>query len=179
MAFDDAFASRLRALLRCIAALLLAIGASVAAQAAEARSESPGWYRTPIGRFTVTALWDGAIDFPVDQEFARPGKERLKALLARDHLSLKVPMSVNAFVIDSGQRVVMVDTGAGASSAFGSGLGKVLANLRAAGYTPGQVDEIYLTHTHTDHVGGLTADGRAVFTNAVWCAPTRARPATT
>jgi glyoxylase-like metal-dependent hydrolase (beta-lactamase superfamily II) len=50
---------------------------------------------------------------------------------------------------------------------FGAGLGKVQANLRAAGYTPEQIDEIYVTHMHTDHVGGLTVDGRAVFPNAV------------
>ena len=39
----------------------------------------------------------------------------------------------------------------------------VQAHLRAAGFTPEQIDEIYITHMHTDHVGGLTADGRAVF----------------
>ena len=45
-------------------------------------------------------------------------------------------------------------------------LGKLPANLKAAGYTPEQVDEIYITHLHPDHVGGITVDGKAIFPNA-------------
>ena len=41
-----------------------------------------------------------------------------------------------------------------------------MANLKAAGYTPEQVDEIYITHLHPDHVGGITADGKMLFPNA-------------
>ncbi|WP_280155555.1 MBL fold metallo-hydrolase [Piscinibacter sp. XHJ-5] len=151
---------------RAFAALVLclAVGSS---KAAEPLADSPGWYRMTLGRFTVTALWDGTLDMPVDQVFARPGAQRLKALLARAYLSPTVPLSVNAFVVDTGQRVVMIDTGTGASRMFGNGLGKVQAQLRASGYTPEQIDEIYITHMHTDHVGGLTVDGRAVYPRAV------------
>jgi len=148
-------------------ALCLAFAVTASVQAADALPESPGWYRAQIGRFTVTALWDGTLEMPVDQVFARPGPAQLKALLARDHLSPTMPLSVNAFVIDTGRHLVMVDTGTGASRMFGDRLGKVQANLRAAGYAPEQIDEIYLTHMHTDHVGGLTVDGRAVFAKAV------------
>jgi glyoxylase-like metal-dependent hydrolase (beta-lactamase superfamily II) len=148
-------------------AVLLAFAGAACVHAADPGPDSPGWYRTQIGRFTVTALWDGTLELPVDEVFARPGPAQLKALLARAYLSPKMPMSVNAFVVDTGQRVVMVDAGTGASRMFGEGLGKVQANLRAAGYTPEQIDEIYLTHMHTDHVGGLTVDGRAVYPKAV------------
>jgi len=146
---------------------LLALTAALASHAAEPLAESPGWYRAQIGRITVTALWDGTLDMPVDQVFKKPDPAQLKALLARHYLTPAMPMSVNAFVIDTGQRIVMVDTGTGASKMFGDKLGHVLANLRASGYTPEQVDEIYLTHMHTDHVGGLTVDGKAVYPNAV------------
>jgi glyoxylase-like metal-dependent hydrolase (beta-lactamase superfamily II) len=55
----------------------------------------------------------------------------------------------------------------GAAGLFGPTLGKLLANLKASGYTPEQVDEIFITHMHADHVGGLaTPDGKAVFPNA-------------
>ena len=50
---------------------------------------------------------------------------------------------------------------------FGPSVGKLLTNLKASGYQPGQVDEIYITHMHGDHVGGLVADGKAAFPNAV------------
>jgi len=154
------------AVLRFIVGLLV-LTVAWASHAAEPLAESPGWYRTQIGRITVTALWDGTLDMPVTEVFKKPSRAKLKALLAKHYLTPVMPMSVSAFVIDTGQRIVMVDTGTGASKMFGDKLGHVLANLRAAGYTPEQIDEIYLTHMHTDHVGGLTIDGQAVYPNAV------------
>ena len=35
-----------------------------------------------------------------------------------------------------------------------------------SGYSPEQVDEIYVTHMHTDHIGGLMRDGQPSFANA-------------
>ncbi|MGP2705916.1 MBL fold metallo-hydrolase, partial [Serratia marcescens] len=69
------------------------------------------------------------------------------------------------YLINTGDKLVMIDSGAG--QLLGDGLGKLVDNLRAAGYQPEQVDEIYLTHMHPDHLGGLTHDGKAVFPNAV------------
>ena len=49
-----------------------------------------------------------------------------------------------------------------------------MTKLRAAGYRPGDVDEVYITHLGPDHVGGLTApDGSRVFPNAVVRVPQR------
>lgn len=157
----------LRAAVRGLSVLLMAAFAAAPLQAADPLPDSPGWYRTRIGQLTVTALHDGTLELPVDEVFARPGKPQLKALRDRAGLPATATLSVNAFVVDDGERVVMIDAGTGASRAFGDGLGKLLANLRAAGYTPERVDEIYLTHLHTDHVGGLAIDGRAVFPRAV------------
>jgi glyoxylase-like metal-dependent hydrolase (beta-lactamase superfamily II) len=36
------------------------------------------------------------------------------------------------------------------------GAGRLMANLRAAGYRPEQIDEIFITHLGPGHVGGLT-----------------------
>jgi glyoxylase-like metal-dependent hydrolase (beta-lactamase superfamily II) len=60
---------------------------------------------------------------------------------------------------------VLIDTGAAAL--FGPTLGRLAANLKAAGYQPEQVDEIYLTHLHADHVGGLIDQGKMVYPNAI------------
>ena len=154
---------------------LLAVTVAASAAAAgispekppETRPETPGWYSTQIGRFTVTALWDGTLDMPVAEVFKWPPPAQLKAMLARAWLPMTMPLSVNAFIVDTGTRVVMIDTGTGTSRMFGDRLGKVQANLRAAGYMPEQIDEIYITHMHTDHVGGLTAGGRAAYPNAI------------
>ena len=61
----------------------------------------------------------------------------------------------------------------GAGTLFGPTLGKLVDQIRAAGYQPEQVDEILITHMHPDHVGGLVADGRMVFPNATVRADTR------
>ena len=46
-------------------------------------------------------------------------------------------------------------------------LGRLVANLRASGYSPDQVDVVLITHLHADHVGGIYgADGSRVFRNA-------------
>jgi len=45
----------------------------------------------------------------------------------------------------------------------------LLANLKAAGYQPEQVDQVYITHLHPDHVGGLMVGDKVAFPNA-WCA---------
>ena len=46
-------------------------------------------------------------------------------------------------------------------------MGRLVANLRASGYSPDQVDVVLITHLHADHVGGIYgADGSRVFRNA-------------
>lgn len=75
-----------------------------------------------------------------------------------------IQTSVNAFLVNTGKSLVLVDSGA--ASCFGSHLGSVLTNLKASGYQPEQVDTILLTHLHPDHVCGISKDGIANFPNA-------------
>lgn len=136
------------------------------AGAPPAKGQAPGWYRMPLGAFEVTALSDGTVDLPVDQLLTHTTPAKVQAALARAYLKPPVETSVNAYLINTGTKLVLID--AGAAGLFGPTLGKLLANLKASGYTPEQVDEIYITHMHADHVGGLaTPDGKAVFANAI------------
>ena len=149
------------------AALALSAAATLAhAGAPPAKGQAPGWYRMALGAFEVTALSDGTVDLPVDKLLTNTTPAKVQAALAKAYLKPPVETSVNAYLINTGTKLVLID--AGAAGLFGPTLGKLLANLKASGYTPEQVDEVYVTHMHADHVGGLTsAEGKAVFANAV------------
>ncbi len=150
-----------------LSALLAAvIGAAPALAAAPmVKTPAPGFFRMMLGDFEVTALNDGTLDLPVDKLLTNTTPAAVDKALAEVHLKSPLETSVNAFLINTGSKLVLVDTGA--ASLFGPTLGRLLANLKAAGYRPEQVDEVYLTHMHSDHIGGLVAGGKPVFPNAV------------
>lgn len=154
---------RFAALTYCATVLLASPWAHAAAPLAG--TSSPGFFRIMLGDFEITALSDGTLDLPVDQLLTNTTKDKVDKQLAQAFLESPLETSFNAFLINTGSKLVLVDTGAG--TVFGPQLGKLIANLKASGYTPDQVDEIYLTHMHSDHIGGLSANGKMVFPNAI------------
>jgi len=152
-----------------VLALAIASGAflSTATQAAApmAKGQAPGFYQMMLGDFQITALSDGTVNLPVGKLLTHVKAAKVAAGLKRAYLKDPVETSVNGFLINTGTKLVLVDTGA--AGLFGPTLGNLAANLKAAGYTPDQVDEIYITHMHPDHVGGLMAGDKMVFPNAV------------
>lgn len=158
----------IKTLRHLLLATLLATAGLAAADAPQQKTQVPGYYRLMLGNFEVTALYDGAID--LDQKLLKNIQTRdIQRLLARQFLKgPKVQTAVNAYLVNTGGKLVLVD--AGAAKLFGPGLGNIVDNLKAAGYTPEQVDVVLVTHLHGDHVNGLvTPDGQRVFANAeVW-----------
>ena len=141
------------------------------AEAPMAKSQAPGWYRMKLGQFEVTALSDGSVAMPVDKLLTGIKPATIEQLLARAYLKTPVETSVNGYLVNTGSKLVLID--AGAAGLFGPTLGKLLVNLKASGYQPEQVDEVYITHMHPDHVGGLVEGGKPAFPNAVVRADTR------
>lgn len=135
------------------------------ASAPMAASQAPGFYRVMVGDIEVTALSDGTIEFPMDTLLSGESPARIRAAFAKAFQTLPAESSMNQFLVNTGTRLVLVDTGAGAF--YGPTLGNTVASLRAAGYTPEQVDEVVITHMHADHTGGLVHDGKPTFPNAI------------
>ena len=153
--------------------LLLAPLPIATATAPQVKTPAPGYYRMMLGNFEVTALSDGTVDLKIEDLLTNTTAAKIRSALARAHLKDPVETSVNTYLVNTGSKLVMIDAGAGVF--FGPTLGKLIANLKASGYQPEQVDEIYITHMHSDHVGGLV-DGDKIAFQMRSCAPTGATP---
>jgi glyoxylase-like metal-dependent hydrolase (beta-lactamase superfamily II) len=145
-------------------ATVLGLAGAAMAGAPAAKGQAPGWFRMSLGDFEVTALSDGTVALPVDKLLTNTKPGQVQRRLKDAYLDLPLETSVNGYLINTGDKLVLVD--AGAASLFGPTLGKLVANLKASGYQPEQVDEIYITHMHADHVGGLMDGDKRVFPNA-------------
>ena len=154
-----------------LTALALAFGASfvpfapASAEAPAIHTQAPGYYRAAVGDLEITALYDGYVDLAASV-LLNANKAEVQRLLARKFIAgEKVQTAVNAYLINLGGKLILVDTGA--AKAFGPTLGFIGEQIRAAGYTPEQIDIVLLTHLHADHVAGLLgADGKPQFPNA-------------
>src|SRR5258706_3019477 len=125
----------------------------------------PGFYRTKIGKIDLIALSDGTVGLGLTKELLRnvkPGE--LEHLLARHFERSPIDASINAFLIKYENRFLLVDTGA--SELVGPTGGKLPQSLRAAGVQPGDITDVFVTHIHPDHSGGLMAGKTKVFPKA-------------
>ncbi|QNP49077.1 MBL fold metallo-hydrolase [Diaphorobacter aerolatus] len=125
--------------------------------------QSPGFFRMKMGTYLVTVLYDGSFEINSKLMKGRTQAQILN-LLKLSKQPRAVRTSVNAFLLDDGERVILVD--AGASTALGTSMGKLATSLQMSGYKPDSVQFILLTHLHPDHDGGLNVDGAAAFPNA-------------
>ncbi|MBS8273156.1 MBL fold metallo-hydrolase [Thalassospira tepidiphila] len=134
------------------------------AKAPLAGTQAPGYYRVMVGDVEVTALSDGAAQFPIADLYVNTTPEQARLALANAFQGTPTYLSVNAYLLNFGDRLVLLD--AGTSDLMGPALGKLPANIVASGYHPDQIDDVVITHIHPDHTGGLTLAGAKVFPNA-------------
>jgi glyoxylase-like metal-dependent hydrolase (beta-lactamase superfamily II) len=127
-----------------------------------ARAQAPGFFRRKLGNFEVTALLDGDLELELKLFSGDPAE--MQKLSAASYQPSPPRAHVNAFAVNTGDRLCLVDTGTGAL--MGSSLGRVAENLVLAGINPDQIDAILLTHLHPDHFGGMTVEGMPTYKNA-------------
>jgi glyoxylase-like metal-dependent hydrolase (beta-lactamase superfamily II) len=148
-------------------ALSATLAPPVRARAPLAGKQVPGIFRQSIGDIEVTALLDGDFTFPPEL-FAGAKPEEQQAMAARAFTSFPLHSPVNAYAINTGDKLYLVDTGTAAFAASfpGNPLGYLIDSLAAAGLKPADVDAVLLTHLHPDHIGGLVKEREAQFPNA-------------
>jgi glyoxylase-like metal-dependent hydrolase (beta-lactamase superfamily II) len=129
-----------------------------------AGAQAAGVYRLKVGAFEITVLNDGWL--PLEAKVFSGDPVTAPKLLEANFLPKDaIPTSVNEWLVNIGDKLVLVDTGT--SNLFGPTLGRLAKNLAAAGVDAGAVDAIVLTHMHPDHANGLlTPDRKVAFPNA-------------
>ncbi len=143
---------------------------TVLAKAPMLNTQAPAFYRFKLGDFELTVVSDGPLGLgaPSDGIFSGISKADFTKILNDNYLpSDSVEMDQNILVVNIGDRLVLIDTGDGGSKMFGPKSGRLLANLKAAGIDPKDIDVVALTHAHPDHCWALmAADGTPNFPNA-------------
>ncbi|PSL32284.1 MBL fold metallo-hydrolase [Chitinophaga ginsengisoli] len=130
---------------------------------AQSGLQQAGYYRTMVGDVEVIALSDGTV--PVDAHMLLGKVPNVDTLLHHAYLKQIVETSINAYLINTGRRHILVDAGAG--DLFGGTYGGALIqSLRNAGYETAQITDILITHIHLDHTGGLLVNNKMVFPKA-------------
>lgn len=71
-----------------------------------------------------------------------------------------IPSSVGTFLVRTDDGLILFDTGMGGENAG------LYSGLDSLGIDPSEIDYIYLTHFHGDHIGGMMAGDSVVFPNA-------------
>jgi glyoxylase-like metal-dependent hydrolase (beta-lactamase superfamily II) len=128
----------------------------------------PNVHAFKIGELSALALRDGGIELANDNKVFGVGRtpEEVAAVLSAAGLPTdKLRLTIQPLLVKTADRVMLFDTGAGPN--FGPGAGQLSAALAEAGVDPKNVSDIFISHVHGDHVGGLVdAEGRLVFPNA-------------
>ena len=127
--------------------------------------QAPGVYRHRVGAFEITVLSDG--NLALEATLFSGDQTRAEKLLEAAFLpKVGIPTAVNEWLINTGEKLILVDTGA--SNVFLPTLGRLPQNLAAAGVDPSAVDTVVIKHMHPDHVPGLlAADGAMMFRHAI------------
>src|SRR5438105_7652260 len=124
-----------------------------------------GIYRTKIGKIDVIAVSDGTVGLGLTKELiqnAKPGE--VERLLAWHFEKSPLDASINAFLIKYENKLLLIDTGA--TELVGPTAGKLPQSLRASGAPPENITDVFITHIHPDHTGGLMNGNTKVFPNA-------------
>ncbi len=140
-----------------------------AAKAPLSKEQAPYFYRFDHGSMQATVISDGPIPLgDPSGAFLGASKEEISKLLTDNFLSpTNAVLEQNILVMNTGDKLLLVDTGMGSSTMFGPTTGKMLASLKAAGIDPKDIDGVLATHAHCDHVWGIMGDdGKPNFPNA-------------
>jgi glyoxylase-like metal-dependent hydrolase (beta-lactamase superfamily II) len=145
------------------------LGGSALASAPKLGTQTPYWHRFELGDAEVTVVSDGPLPLgDPSGTFTGVPKEEVKKMLSDNFLNPdNVVLEQNSPIVNTGDKLILFDTGMGTSKAFGPTTGRQQKSMAEAGIKPGDIDAVVFSHAHIDHIGGVVGeDGKSLFPNA-------------
>jgi glyoxylase-like metal-dependent hydrolase (beta-lactamase superfamily II) len=145
------------------------LGSSALARAPKLGTQTPYWHRFIVGDAEVTIVSDGPLPLgDPTGTFTGVSKEEVKKMLADNFLSPdNVVLEQNSPIVNTGDKLILFDTGMGASKMFGATTGRQQKSMAEAGIKPEDIDAVVCSHAHIDHIGGIVdANDKPLFPNA-------------
>ena len=120
----------------------------------------PSRYALKVGEIDVLVVSDGVITLP-GAMLAHNADPAVRAAWLKDMFQPPdmLDWALNAVVVRSGGRTILIDAGMGVEYPDLPRSGRLAQRLEAAGIDLASVTDVVLTHMHMDHCGGLLADG--------------------
>jgi glyoxylase-like metal-dependent hydrolase (beta-lactamase superfamily II) len=115
----------------------------------------PSFYRFKLGTIEITVVSDGTLAFPAETLWGDRADDARGPLTSTFHTPRPVGLQINTILVNTGDKLVLIDAGCGVDK-FQKMTGRLLGNLAAAGYAPGDIDVIVFTHAHFDHLWGIS-----------------------
>ncbi len=145
---------------------LIGLASAPAHADGHAAKQAPVLFEASLGRYKIVSLFDGMVPLGKDFFFGADPADVDATLAAAGISGDALPAPINAFLLQSDDRTILIDAGFGGVDMMGPGFGRMFDGLAAMGLRPDDIDTIIVTHAHPDHIGGLMgADGPA-FKNA-------------
>jgi glyoxylase-like metal-dependent hydrolase (beta-lactamase superfamily II) len=121
-----------------------------------AKRVQPSFYRYKLGSIEMTVVSDGTLEFPAETLWGDRAGDARSLLTSTFQSSSPVGLQLNAILVKTGGKLVMIDAGCGMRGKFQKTAGGLLGSLAAAGYAPSDIDMIVFTHGHADHLWGIS-----------------------
>ncbi|MBO9671908.1 MAG: MBL fold metallo-hydrolase [Sphingobacteriaceae bacterium] len=142
-------------------------GKTYAKNEISADKQPVGFRKLKLGELDLFILSDGYIrDKNVADYSPRANVAQLKSILKNNFRSVEyIDMAMNILLVKTNNKLIMFDSGMGIFA--DENTGRILKSLAEAGFKPGEITDIFISHAHPDHIGGLTEkNGALVYPNA-------------
>lgn len=150
-------------------AALGASGLPAFAKAPMATVQAPYFYRFKFGDWQGTVVSDGTLPLGDPKtNFTGLAPDEMDRQLKDNFLPAgNAVLEQNILIMNTGDKMVLFDTGMGSLKLFGPTTGKMVSTMKQAGIDPKDIDAVVMSHAHVDHCGGNVDEaGKPVFPNA-------------